>query len=139
MQDEDIKEVASLEKISFDSFWSKGTFQKLLTRHDIEAWVAVKDAELVGYAVLSYFGNEAELTNIVVTEENRKLGIGSRLLSKIIDVAVGLRIEKIFLEVRSSNEQAGILYERFGFHQMGVRKGYYKNPKEDAQILCKIL
>jgi len=43
------------------------------------------------------------------------------------------------LEVRSSNQQAISLYERFGFDQVGMRKNYYSNPREDAQILCRLL
>ena len=29
------------------------------------------------------------------------------------------------------------LYEKLGFRQVGLRKNYYRNPKEDALILRK--
>ena len=101
--------------------------------------MALQGEDLLGYVVLQCSGDEAELINIAVRKGKRKLGIGSALLSKTVDVAVGLDVKKLFLEVRSSNQQAISLYERFGFDQVGMRKNYYSNPREDAQILCRLL
>ena len=115
------------------------TVQKLLDHQDVEVWVALQGGDLLGYVVLQCSGDEAELINIAVRKGKRKLGIGSALLSKTVDVAVGLDVKKLFLEVRSSNQQAISLYERFGFDQVGMRKNYYSNPREDAQILCRLL
>ena len=41
------------------------------------------------------------------------------------------------LEVRASNENAISLYRKLDFQQIGLRKNYYHNPKEDALILRK--
>ena len=41
----------------------------------------------------------------------------------------------MFLEVRASNETALALYVRRGFHQVGVRRHYYDQPREDARVL----
>ena len=135
----DIEEVVSIEKLYFNKSWSKKTFQNLLDHQDVEVWVALQGGDLLGYVVLQCSGDEAELINIAVRKGKRKLGIGSALLSKTVDVAVGLDVKKLFLEVRSSNQQAISLYERFGFDQVGMRKNYYSNPREDAQILCRLL
>jgi len=135
----DIEEVVSIEKLYFNKSWSKKTFRKLLDHQDVEVWVALQGEDLLGYVVLQCSGDEAELINIAVRKGKRKLGIGSALLSKTVDVAVGLDVKKLFLEVRSSNQQAISLYERFGFDQVGMRKNYYSNPREDAQILCRLL
>ena len=139
MEHGDIEEVVSIEKLYFNKSWSKKTFQKLLDHQDVEVWVALQGGDLLGYVVLQCSGDEAELINIAVRKGKRKLGIGSALLSKTVDVAVRLDVKKLFLEVRSSNQQAISLYERFGFDQVGMRKNYYSNPREDAQILCRLL
>ena len=139
MEHGDIEEVDSIEKLYFNKSWSKKTFLKLLAHQDVEVWVALQGGDLLGYVVLQCSGDEAELINIAVRKGKRKLGIGSALLSKTVDVAVGLDVKKLFLEVRSSNQQAISLYERFGFDQVGMRKNYYSNPREDAQILCRLL
>ena len=41
----------------------------------------------------------------------------------------------LVLEVRASNDSAIRLYERNGFVQCGMRKGFYEFPKEDAYVM----
>jgi ribosomal-protein-alanine N-acetyltransferase len=53
----------------------------------------------------------------------------------VIDVARERGVETVYLEVRESNEPALELYRRFGFSQIGLRRGYYDRPREDARIL----
>ena len=48
-------------------------------------------------------------------------------------------MEKIFLEVRESNAPAIFLYEKKGFTQCGIRKGFYRNPVEAALLMVKEL
>lgn len=139
MELQDIKDVVSIEKLSFGKSWSPQIFQRILVSPSVEVWVATQNEFLLGYAVLTCVRDEAELTNIAVREGERNQGIGSTLLSKVLDVAVGRNVENIFLEVRSSNQQAISLYQRFGFHLAGKRKGYYRKPTEDALILSKAL
>ena len=43
------------------------------------------------------------------------------------------------LEVRVSNVAAIRLYERFGFHSKGIRRGYYTDNREDALIMWRDL
>jgi ribosomal-protein-alanine N-acetyltransferase len=43
------------------------------------------------------------------------------------------------LEVRASNRAALALYEGLGYQQVGLRRGYYEKPREDALILQKVL
>ena len=45
----------------------------------------------------------------------------------------------MYLEVRDSNETAVELYRRFGFSDVGLRKGYYQDPKEDARMMKVVL
>jgi ribosomal-protein-alanine N-acetyltransferase len=46
-------------------------------------------------------------------------------------------VETVFLEVRSKNAAARALYNAYGFKEIGVRKGYYQNPSDDAVIMVK--
>ena len=113
MEHGDIEEVVSIEKLYFNKSWSKKTFQKLLDHQDVEVWVALQGGDLLGYVVLQCSGDEAELINIAVRKGKRKLGIGSALLSKTVDVAVGLDVKKLFLEVVQFLCEAGVDKDNF--------------------------
>jgi ribosomal-protein-alanine N-acetyltransferase len=65
----------------------------------------------------------------------RGRGIGYRLLSYSLKTMRGRGLETTFLEVRSKNAPALALYRAYGFEEVGVRKGYYKNPDDDAIIM----
>jgi|Marorgknorr_s2lv_1036017.scaffolds.fasta_scaffold81599_1 ribosomal-protein-alanine N-acetyltransferase len=139
MESGDLEDVVLIEQKSFSTSWPLKTFHKLLMDPNVELWVALQDEHLMGYAVLWRMMEEAELTNIAVREGGRNRGVGSALLSKALDMATSLDVKSVFLEVRSSNQDAISLYERFNFHLLGIRKNYYREPPEDALIMRKVL
>ena len=65
----------------------------------------------------------------------RKCGMGHRLMKEMIRMCVEDNVEKIFLEVRESNDTAISMYESLGFDEISRRKDYYKKPTEDAVIM----
>jgi ribosomal-protein-alanine N-acetyltransferase len=46
---------------------------------------------------------------------------------------------KVLLEVRVSNHAARALYESLGFHEIAIRKGYYRDPDEDGLVMAREL
>ena len=76
------------------------------------------------------------LSLLCVGEKFRKLGIGSALLSYAEKDAADQGCETFSLEVRVSNAPARHLYEKHGFIQVNIRKGYYENG-EDAYLMVK--
>lgn len=136
----DLEAIAALEAQSFSNPWHPDTFRSLLTQERARILVGEDpDQGVVGYAVVWWVLEQAELANLAVGEEFQGRGIGSALLDKVIEFAGMRGIETLFLEVRMSNETAFRLYEKRGFQQIAVRKGYYQNPREDARILAKTL
>lgn len=131
----DVAAVADLEAQSFSSPWHPSTFLRLLDRPGAELWVLEKDGEVMAYAVLWCVLDQAELANIAVRPEVRGRGLGSALLDHVLDVARGRGIRSVFLEVRESNRVARDLYAGRGFEEVGVRRGYYDTPSEDARVL----
>ena len=77
------------------------------------------------------------MMNIAVHPDCRRRGIAAALITELVSCLKegGSRILR--LEVRQSNAPAIALYESLGFLQLGLRKNYYRNPKEDALILGK--
>ncbi len=136
MRPADIARVAAIEAESFTSPWKPATFRTLLDRPGAELWV-LEDAEegVVAYAVLWCILDEGELANIAVAPGHRSRGHGGRLLSAMMDIARSRGVLSLYLEVRVSNHRAAELYRRFGFENIGLRRGYYDSPREDAVLM----
>ena len=90
---------------------------------------------IVGFSGIWLMADEAHITNIAVTQEYRRRGIGELLLIATIDLAQELKAASMTLEVRASNIAAQNLYSKYGFIKTGVRRGYYLDNKEDAVIM----
>ena len=77
------------------------------------------------------------MMNIAVHPDFRRRGIAEELVVKLVEELKVRGNHSLMLEVRASNEPARKLYDKMGFQQVGLRKNYYRNPKEDACILRK--
>lgn len=90
---------------------------------------------LVGFIGLWLMADEAHIINIAVRESYRRRGIGELLLIRGIDLALELKASIITLEVRASNQAAQALYRKYGMTEVGLRRGYYTDDKEDAILM----
>jgi ribosomal-protein-alanine N-acetyltransferase len=100
-----------------------------------EPAAAVPADYITGFVGMWIMVDEVHIINIAVRESQRGKGIGELLLISSIEMAAQLRASLVTLEVRASNTVAQNLYTKYGFHQMGIRKGYYTDNKEDAWIM----
>lgn len=133
----DIEQMALVDKMCFSVPWTKEDFIKELTENSIALYmVAEADGELLGYAGVWTVVDEGHIMNIAVHPEHRENGIGKRLVDAMLrEARARAGTKKFTLEVRVSNEPAIKLYESFGFKELGRRKGYYSDNKEDAAIM----
>ena len=79
--------------------------------------------------------DDAHIVSVGVRTDYRGCGIGELLLIGAIEQAQQRRMPAVTLEVRVSNHIAQNLYKKYGFEEMGVRKGYYSDNREDALIM----
>ena len=122
----------------FDDFWTPNVLKSELESINSSYIVARKDEEILGFAGFIILPDNVEITNIVTKKTERKKGIGSLLLEKLINMAKELNKNDISLEVNENNNPAKNLYEKFGFRVVGIRKKYYLG-KDDAIIMTKYL
>ena len=113
------------------SHWSETQYRQIFSAPGRLALVAESGA-IEGFLVARQIGPEWELENIVVSSAARRRGEATRLITELLDRAQAEHAEAIFLEVRESNQPARALYEKCGFMQVGLRKGYYQRPEENA-------
>jgi len=90
---------------------------------------------ITGFAGFWVMADETHITNIAVREIHRCQGIGELLLIAVIDLAAKLNARMITLEVRASNVAAQSLYSKYGFAQVGLRRGYYTDDREDGVLM----
>lgn len=96
---------------------------------------AFSGGELIGHVGVTCVLDEGYITNIAVLPSFRRQGVAIMLLQKLFCFAKDKKLSFIGLEVRSSNSAAKALYEKCGFEVVGIRKGFYSYPKEDAVIM----
>ena len=138
MRDEDLMDILAIEAKNYNFPWSEGIFRDCLKSIHYSCWVCCEYDDIVGYSIISIAAGEAHIMNISVDPNVQRMGVGSKLLENMIELATK-KSETIFLEVRPSNKVAIALYEKRGFNEIGVRKGYYpieNGQREDAVMLA---
>lgn len=132
-----VSQVADLEKLCFSDPWSEKSVASELD-NPLSIWlVAVEGERLAGYVGSQTVLDETDMMNIAVHPDYRRRGVAEQLVEQLVKVLKQRGSRCLTLEVRASNEPARKLYEKLGFQQIGLRKNYYRNPREDAWILRK--
>jgi ribosomal-protein-alanine N-acetyltransferase len=138
MRESDVEDVLAVEDRVYPYPWSRANFLDSLAS-GYQAWVLRDQAmRLLGYFLIMQVVDEAHLLNVAVAEEWQGQGLGRFLLNQSVACARGLGMESMLLEVRPSNVRALGIYERYGFEQIGRRKGYYPaadQQREDAIVM----
>lgn len=133
---DDVSAVHRIEHASFPMPWPDYAFRQEIQSNRLAHYVVVRAGdETVGYGGLWLMVDEAHITTIAVLPQWRRHGIGGRLMLELMRVARDLGARLMTLEVRLSNGPARSLYQRFGFHPVGIRPRYYSDNGEDALIL----
>ena len=133
---DDIDNVLEVEEDCFSIPWSKASFLRELENNEIALYLVAKvENKAVGYIGTWKVLDEGHITNLAVHSDYRNLGIGGMLISELLSLCKKDGINSFNLEVRKSNEIARKLYEKFGFEDRGIRKGYYQDNNEDAVIM----
>ena len=132
----DLPHIMPLENAAYDFPWSEAIFRDCFNAHYTGLAIEVEGVFL-GYGILSLAAGEAHVLNIVIDSTQRSLGLGKKLVKRLIDQARWHRAERVFLEVRVSNHVARRLYAGIGFLEIGVRKAYYpgRQSREDAVVM----
>ena len=137
MTEADLPEVAALEKKYFSMPWSEANLRESMQKEHYLFLVTEEDGIVVGYGGILWVADEGDITNIVVSESYRGLGLGTALTDALLSAGRKRGIASFTLEVRMSNQVAIHTYERLGFVCEGVRKRFYEAPTEDALIMWK--
>ncbi len=137
MTEEHVSQIAALEKQCFSAPWDERSVASEL-QNPLAHWlVALDGAAVAGYVGSQTVLGETDMMNIAVHPDYRRQGIAGKLVTRLIADLKARESHCLTLEVRASNDPAKALYEKLGFTQVGLRKNYYRAPKEDGLILRK--
>lgn len=149
MEEADAASAAYLAMRSMPQPWSEAAFAQEIKNPQALVLCAVSDGAdgdaadacaqgqdpLLGFLTMQLTPDDAELTGIAADPKRRRRGIGTALLREARVQLARREISRIVLEVRASNAPAIAFYEKYGFTCIGVRKGFYDAPKEDALVM----
>ena len=129
--------VAALERTCFSHPWSVEMLAEELYNETASFLVAEgEDGSVLGYAGLHVVLDEGYIDNVAVDPACRRQGIADALIDTFVRFGAA-RLAFLTLEVRAGNAPAIALYEKHGFYEVGRRKDYYDDPKEDAILMTR--
>ncbi len=131
---DDFYEIEPIYNNKFDNFWKPSILKAELENVNAKYIVSRLDNMIVGFAGIWFSVDDAHITNIVVHRDFRHIGIGSKLLEKLIELAKQNNKASLTLEVNTKNKYAQELYLKYNFKNLGIRKKYYDGI-EDAYIM----
>lgn len=138
----DLAGVVALERAVAEApHWAEGDYAAIVDGSGVRRCLFVAEAEggLVGFAVGKVIGrgseSSAELESVAVHMDARRFGVGRALCEAVIEWCGGQGAAVLELEVRASSAGAIALYEGLGFARVGQRRGYYREPVDDAVLM----
>ena len=119
------------------SNWSAAGYLSEIQKKESVCLAALLENELIGFILIRQISfDEAEILNFAVREEFRQKGVGKHLLKTAIrKIQAAELLQNIWLEVRESNFQAILFYEKFGFKIITKRNNFYTHPTENALLM----
>lgn len=138
---DDLHAIVALQQKSPEAArWTQDDYERLM--EDPGGKILVVDlptmdpAKILGFAAFHRIIDEVELQNMAVDPDHQHQGVGRALLEAARERMLQAGAKRVFLEVRASNKPALSLYCSIGFGLHSRRKDYYRDPQEDALVLC---
>ncbi len=145
IRESDIKRVIEITSAVGVSVWNEEDLLNLIENRDAVHSLVETEGQVSGFIYGRVLTgnycegqNRGEIFNMAVEPNVHRKGLGTFLLLEIVEQFKSKNVSEIWLEVRKGNESAIMFYERFRFQEVGIRKGYYKKPYEDALLMSRM-
>ena len=140
MQEVDVSAVMAIERVAYEFPWTENILRDCF-KYGYVCKVYESRVGIIGYGIISIGAGECHFLNICVAPSHQKRGHGARLVAQFLEIARAAQVRTALLEVRASNTAAFRLYDKMGFNEIGMRKGYYpaRVGREDALVLAREL
>jgi ribosomal-protein-alanine N-acetyltransferase len=137
MSSADLPRIDELEHRLFADPWPRSSFLDALADPRAASLVAERGGAVAGYLIATVLPPVAELQNLGTAPDQQRAGVARALVDALLDTCRARGVRELALEVRASNAAAQALYRTHGFRLVGLRRGYYKRPEEDALLMAR--
>ena len=131
----DMPEVLQIEQDSFDYSWTEEDFLRCLRQRNCIGMVAEHGEKVVGFMIYELHKSKLHILNFAVCPANRRTGIGSQMIAKLVGKLSSHRRTKITLAVRETNLNAQLFFRVQDFKALKVLRNYYEDSGEDAYLM----
>ncbi len=136
----DVTEIGNLSRkyIEHDLGWkyTPEKLKQLIKNRSKNVVVARKGNKLVGFGIMTYYEEQANLDLLAVKMIYRNRGIGKQIVKWLEEVALTAGIFNIFVQTRKINNGAIKFYKKLGFEIIDEKSGYYRG-QETGVIMSK--
>ncbi|MBQ7052357.1 MAG: ribosomal protein S18-alanine N-acetyltransferase [Clostridia bacterium] len=139
IREEDVDSIHEIETLCFAMPWSRESILHDVKENVVARWLVLDSGEgdVLAYAGMWFVLDEAHVCNVAVHPDHRRKGYGRMIFDALVELAQENSMSMMTLEVRRSNTAAQNLYHACGFLDVGYRKRYYEDNKEDALIMYR--
>jgi len=131
----DMREVLAIEQESFEFPWSDEDFTRCLRQRNCIGMVAEAGDAVVAFMIYELHRSRLHVLNFAVARSHRRLGVGTRMMQKLVGKLTPERRSRIVLEVRETNLPAQLFFRAMGFRAISVLKDFYQDTTEDAYLM----
>jgi ribosomal-protein-alanine N-acetyltransferase len=135
MGESDLDSIMRIEAESFSDAWHRASFEQDIDSRWVITLAARAGDRCVGYANCVSVDDYGYLSNIAVDKEFRSQGIGRKLLDELCNRLRAGGRARLLLDVRPSNQNAVVFYEKYGFAILVRRQNFYTKPLEDSYTM----
>ena len=135
----DMPEVLGIEQQAFEFPWSEDDFTNCLRQRNCIGMVAEIADSVVAFMIYELHRTRLHVLNLAVARSHRRLGIGTRMMEKLVGKLTPERRSRIALEVRETNLPAQLFFRSLGFRATSVLKDFYQDTTEDAYLMQYVL
>ena len=121
----DVDRLLEIEQSAYEFPWSRGNFIDSLNAGYVGRKRVDGAGIWLGYFIAMPGVDELHLLNLTVAPAHQRCGHARAMLDRLVNEARALGAQRVWLEVRVSNERAQQVYRRYGFCEVGLRRGYY--------------
>lgn len=131
----DMPEVLAIEEQSFEFPWHEDDFLRCLRQRNCIGMVAEHNERVVGFMIYELHKSRLHILNFAVEAQQRRRGVGTQMVRKLISKLSPQRRSRVMLEIRETNLPAQLFFRTLGFRAVSVLRNFYDDTPEDAYLM----